>query len=115
MAHPNHTQGPWYYATDGGTVALIVESDGTTVAQLSTGLNTTAHSHLDANARLIAAAPDLLEALRPFANIGEYRELRSAMAKCLRRHEQDGFLVALEKARAAVKKADGRIEQQATA
>jgi hypothetical protein len=56
----NHTPGPWQYAFEGGTVAFIVESDGTTVAKLSTTENSTAHSALPANARLIAAAPDLL-------------------------------------------------------
>ena len=58
-----HTPGPWQYAFEGGTVAFIVEADGTTVCKLSTTLNSTAHSALPANARLIAAAPDLLAAL----------------------------------------------------
>ena len=59
-----HTPGPLQYAFEGGTVAFILESDGTVVAKLSVTENTTSHRALAANARLIAAAPDLLEALR---------------------------------------------------
>lgn len=62
-----HTPGPWQYAFEGGTVAFIVESDGTTVAKLSVTENTTAHAALPANSRLIAAAPDMLEALQSCA------------------------------------------------
>ena len=58
-----HTPGPWQYAFEGGTVAFIVEADGTTVVKLSATENSTAHSHLAANARLIAAAPEMLKAL----------------------------------------------------
>ena len=58
-----HTPGPWQYAFEGGTVAFIVEADGTTVVKLSATENSTAHSHLAANARLIAAAPEMLNAL----------------------------------------------------
>ena len=64
MPKPTHTPGPWRYAHDGGTTAYIVESDGTSVAKLSVTENSTAHSGLEANARLMAAAPDLLEALQ---------------------------------------------------
>lgn len=58
-----HTPGPLQYAFEGGTVAFILESDGTTVAKLSVTENTTAHSALAANARLFSAAPEMLEAL----------------------------------------------------
>ena len=63
-----HTPGPLQYAFDGGTVAFILESDGTTVAKLSVTENTTAHSRLEANVRLLSAAPDLLEALQGLLN-----------------------------------------------
>lgn len=65
----SHTPGPWQYAFEGGTVAFIVEADGTTVAKISTTENSTAHSALPANARLIAAAPDLLNALEIILNM----------------------------------------------
>lgn len=59
-----HTPGPWQYSFEGGTVAFILESDGATVAKISVTENSTAHSTLAANARLIAAAPELLAALK---------------------------------------------------
>lgn len=59
-----HTPGPWQYVFEGGTVAFIVEADGATIAKLSVTENSTAHSALPANARLIAASPDLLKALK---------------------------------------------------
>jgi hypothetical protein len=59
-----HTPGPLQYAMIvGGTTAFIMEDDGTTVAEISTVENSTGHSQLEANVRLFAAAPDLLEAL----------------------------------------------------
>ena len=59
-----HTPAPWQYAFEGGTVAFIVEADGTTIAKISTTENSTAHRSLPSNARLIASAPELLEALK---------------------------------------------------
>ena len=55
-----HTPGPWQYVFEGGTTAFITESDGSTIICIRTTENTTAHKNLAANARLIAAAPDLL-------------------------------------------------------
>jgi hypothetical protein len=60
-----------------------------------------------ANARLIAASPDMMEALRPFANLAEHRELCERMAAVLRVHERAGFIVAMQQARAALAKAEG--------
>lgn len=62
-----HTPGPWQYAFEGGTTAFITEADGSTIICIRTTENTTAHKNLAANARLIAAAPDLLEACKTFA------------------------------------------------
>lgn len=69
-----HTPGPWQYAFEGGTVAFIVEADGTTVAKVSVTENSTAHTALSANARLIAAAPDLLEALADLLHQAKFSE-----------------------------------------
>lgn len=63
MSETKHTPGPWQYCFEGETAAFILEHDGSTVVKLSVTMNTTAHSALVANARLIAAAPELLEAL----------------------------------------------------
>jgi hypothetical protein len=57
-----HTPGPWRYST-GKTEALVVDRDGFTVMELRTTFNTTSHRDIEANARLIASAPELLSAL----------------------------------------------------
>lgn len=64
----NYTPGPWLYDYRDNQ-ALIVDSQGFTVVELSTLENSTAHSVLADNARLIAAAPDLLEALCKLADL----------------------------------------------
>lgn len=63
MSKTKHTPGPLEYCFEGGTVAFIVEPDGTVVAKLSVIENTSGHSALVANTRLFAAAPELLKAL----------------------------------------------------
>ena len=74
MTTNKHSPGPLQYAFEGGTVAFIVESDGTTVAKLSVTENTTAHSRLEANARLFACSTDLLTALQRLTLAAERRE-----------------------------------------
>ena len=60
-----HSPGHWYYWTSpNATHAEIMEPDGTTVAELHTLENSVAHSRLPANARLMASAPMMLDALR---------------------------------------------------
>jgi len=44
--------------------AVIVDYEGTTVADISATENTTAHSNLEASVRLMNAAPELLALLR---------------------------------------------------
>jgi hypothetical protein len=58
------------------------------------------------NARLIAAAPELLAALRPLAAMGD-ASLRGAILAALRPHERDSFIAATDNARAAIAKATG--------
>ena len=66
MNEAKHTPGPWEYdygryirkEDTGGTIALMCESDGHVDPEHATSMP------LEANARLIAAAPDLLEALQ---------------------------------------------------
>ena len=66
-----HTPGPWIaapYQTDapGFAVGLSIYHDGTAAGFAETGndyLLLTSHELTEANARLIAAAPDLLEAV----------------------------------------------------
>jgi hypothetical protein len=60
-----HTQGPWKYDINPtAPEAIIVDWEGYTVVELSAIENTTCASDLEANARLIAAAPDMLDALQ---------------------------------------------------
>jgi hypothetical protein len=59
----HHTPGPWLYDHQDNQ-ALIVDTQGFTVVELSALENSTAQSTLADNARLIAAAPDLLAALK---------------------------------------------------
>ena len=49
---------------------MIAEADGTTIAEIRTTYQTTAHRSLEANARLMTAAPDMLAALQFVLNDG---------------------------------------------
>jgi len=80
--------GPWQYAFEGGTVAFITEADGTTVCKLSVTENTTAHRHLAANVRLMAAAPALLRALHAIS-LCEFNSMSSRQE--MRRLAKEAF------------------------
>lgn len=88
-----HTPGPLEYFFGGGTVAFIVEPDGTVVAKLSVIENTSGHSALGANTRLFAAAPELLEACESLLRFAERDRLPTD--------------VAINDARAAIAKVKG--------
>lgn len=80
-----HTPGPWYVAKTGNDQGLIIsEQTGSNVAV----------SYDAKDAPLIAAAPDLLAALRDMVHFDD-----------LPKDEQQP---AVEKARAAIAKAEGR-------
>lgn len=83
MSKPKHTHGPWKVDDTWG---LIVSNDGAEIAAC--------HSGIAANARLIAAAPDLLAALHAAAVI-----LRTTAP---------GHNVTLVQVEAAIAKAEGR-------
>lgn len=56
-----HTSGPWRtHLTDD---TLVIDAVGVPVATMDGNYIDGSHSNIEANARLIAAAPDLLEAL----------------------------------------------------
>ena len=68
-----NTPGPWQYAiSPDRDVALIVETDGTTVVVISAPENSTAHSDLEVNVRLMASAPNMQEVLKPIAEMNPY-------------------------------------------
>lgn len=58
-----HTPGPWLYTQEGKDAYGIVEQDGTSILHMQALSNSTGARNLEANARLIANAPDLLNAL----------------------------------------------------
>jgi len=60
-----HTPGPWLYDINPkAPQAIIVDFEGYTILELSALENSTTVSDLEDNARLIAAAPNLLLALK---------------------------------------------------
>ena len=63
MSDAKHTPGPWVHATDIGQIGSIETSDGVVIAQAQPLVGDTDRAIRDANARLIAAAPELLTAL----------------------------------------------------
>ena len=93
-----HTPGPWQYVFEGGTTAFITEADGSTIICIRTTENTTAHKNLAANARLIAAAPELLEALREYRAAILFAQDKQALMSAIKSAD--------DKARAAIAKAE---------
>ena len=64
-----HTLGPWKYDINkSATEAIIVDWEGYTVVELHALENSTCSSDLEDNACLIAAAPDMLNALMDFVS-----------------------------------------------
>ena len=63
-----HTPGPWIVWPDNNNRLQVGQSTNYTVAEI---MQTPIHGQ-EANARLIAAAPDLLEALQAIANGTEF-------------------------------------------
>lgn len=62
-----HTPGPWHVGQHGGLTVSVDTADGRSLTEL--WARSRASEHLDeaeANARLIAAAPELLDLLRHF-------------------------------------------------
>ena len=81
-----HSPGPWLYWTlPNGTYAAIVEPDGAPIGELHTLENSVAHSRLPTNARLIASAPMMLDALRrlvhPMADHTDLENARDVIAR----------------------------------
>ena len=89
MSEAKHTPGPWKAHHDHGW--LVVESDtGDLYVKVEKG--SAARKHM-ADALLIAAAPDLLEALQAFVNHGtcfdedDMRKARAAIARAIGKGE----------------------------
>ena len=95
----SYTKGPWFFADD-GTLGTVQDAAGRTIAQaqqISHRDRHTNHAERQANARLIAAAPDLLEACQITVKAVEDGFENAAM----------DFSEAMEKLKAAIAKAEG--------
>jgi hypothetical protein len=88
-----HTPGPW--KAEGWENLVVNSADGYTMT-LAAGGKWAVLSELKANARLIAAAPDLLAALREVAGLWEDSDKTNGLAEIMARS-----------ARAAIAKAMG--------
>jgi len=97
MRDTKHTPGPWHadQSTDGGWA--IVPTEGFLIAVMAQ----VPPERIEPNARLIAAAPDLLDALRALVNITMHPQATKA----------DIRMIANE-ARAAIARAEGREDAQ---
>lgn len=76
-----HTPGPWIYAIPGDS--FVASDNGLICRRPAVSGGGSAPSNWDANARLIAAAPELLDALQQWAHavaIGDEVELINASA-----------------------------------
>ena len=95
-----HTSGPWTIIRESED-AIIRYSDGALasyIARIYNGTLCPEHGTVDANARLIAAAPELLAALKTIANS---EELKTGTFVC-------DFQTLQGVARAAIAKAKGQ-------
>lgn len=90
----NHTPGPWEHTGNGDIQGNEDNGHGMGPVDVCSVYLRTVKGRTEANARLIAAAPELLAALKQF----------DAWPNM---HRQDGLLNAFDAARAAIAKADG--------
>lgn len=90
MSETKHTPGPWHTGGKGDSI-IYADCLGYTVANA-----TTYHKHIDgdtmkANAHLIAAAPDLLEALKGLElSMPSYKSLNSC-SRCASSRVRNAF------------------------
>ena len=79
-----HTQGPWWFDQDTGEITCEAREGKVEIATVEIGWAPAFEAEQQANARLIAAAPELLEALKEA--MGGYTEFsvgdRELLRKC---------------------------------
>lgn len=103
MTQHAHTKGPWFTAKEWDAEENeqhIVHIDGQAIAYIGGFSNMIDNATSEANARLIAAAPDLLEALK--SNLFTLRRLWGAETNLVVRNEIEAEIV---KAQTAIAKA----------
>lgn len=101
--HP-HTPGPWAVRGTEGTSVYLLHNYGFSATGWMTHNVSTAQARADAS--LIAAAPDLLEALRKVEPLGD-ASVSADLRKALRPHEVAAFDEIIAAVRAAITKAEG--------
>jgi hypothetical protein len=103
MSEQMHTPGPWFTSQPHGTIYIEARLRGSTLQEVAACGPTEAEGQREANARLIAAAPELLDAL-VFAE-----EWLTRAEALLDRGEDDSpnFEPAILMARAAIARARG--------
>lgn len=86
MENINHTQAPWHICeTTGRGLKLIRDQRGYCVAEaVKPAMQAAQYINADANARLIAAAPELLEALEKVQDWLAGCSTRETMARMVR-------------------------------
>ena len=103
-----HTPGPWVVRTIDQSLATVETQDGRYIignaGQLRADDWKTGHIERRANARLIAAAPELLEALQEMV-AGDAEAIEEAQALGVPFPEE--MLATFKKARAAIARATG--------
>ena len=108
MNEAKHTSGPWY--TRHGQISSLTSAHGCTIANCNTTANGISDTEVAANAALIAAAPDLLQACKLQAEAA--RLMFNALGKFASAEEKDIALKAAfdcnKQVQAAIQKAEGR-------
>lgn len=107
MTAPKHTPGPWFYSQESiDPDWYIVKINGGLIVA-----NVNSHLRQVANARIIAAAPDLLEALHAIVEARDALEAARMLSdfggECAAQEFVDRAIYA---ARAAIAKAEGNAE-----
>ncbi len=98
-----HTPGPWNVATYGDVLRLHVKRGSLSLAEiLEWSAGPESRAQVEANARLIAAAPDLLDALKELVDTVDLSKLK------VRKTKDFGIMVRHAAATKAIAKAEGR-------
>jgi hypothetical protein len=101
-----HTPGPWKLIKTDRNDIVVSYSDGGLRSHIATCHNQLLceeHGNLLANARLIAAAPDMLEALKAIFNYDWHDELNE-----LHGEDETNEAKVLKQVRAAIARAEGK-------
>lgn len=103
-----HTPGPWHV---GDTGLVVYGSDGYAVANATTYHGRISREISNANARAIAALPDLIAALSELAAVicfDDDDDLAGDLAERLGIEDKASLVSLLGRSRAAISKAEGR-------